>query len=109
MGLLVFAAALSAAGKSDVADAAQRGDAAAVQRALRFVDGDGRATETYPANPNGSPGGLTAVTTPDGRVTAVMPHPERVFRNVQMSWSGGDIGASSPWMQMFHNARRWAG
>jgi phosphoribosylformylglycinamidine synthase len=89
------------------ADFTQRGDAAAVQRAMRFVDGHGRPTETYPANPNGSPDGLTAVTTPDGRFTALMPHPERVFRNVQMSWSGGDVSAHSPWLRMFRNARRW--
>jgi phosphoribosylformylglycinamidine synthase len=91
------------------ADFSQRGDARAVQRALRFVDHHGAATETYPANPNGSPEGLTAVTTPDGRFTALMPHPERVFRNVQMSWSGGDVSAPSPWLRMFHNARRWIG
>ncbi len=91
------------------ADFSQRGDARAVQRAMRFVDNAGRPTETYPANPNGSPDGLTAVTTADGRFTVLMPHPERVFRNLQMSWTGGDIGASSPWMRMFHNARRWVG
>jgi len=91
------------------ADFSQRGDAKSVQRAMRFVANDGRAAEAYPANPNGSPDGLTAVTTADGRFTALMPHPERVFRNVQMSWSGGDIGALSPWMRMFHNARRWLG
>jgi phosphoribosylformylglycinamidine synthase len=90
------------------ADFSQRGDAAAVQRALRFVDHHGRPTEAYPANPNGSPEGLTAVTTADGRFTALMPHPERVFRNLQMSYAaGGDIAAPSPWMRMFHNARRW--
>ncbi len=90
------------------ADFSQRGDAAAVQRAMRFVDHHGRPTEAYPANPNGSPGGLTAVTTADGRFTALMPHPERVFRNVQMSHSGGgDISAPSPWMRMFRNARSW--
>ncbi|MEO5770620.1 MAG: phosphoribosylformylglycinamidine synthase subunit PurQ, partial [Burkholderiaceae bacterium] len=91
------------------ADFSRRGDAHAVQRAMRFVDGHGAATEAYPANPNGSPQGLTAVTTPDGRFTALMPHPERVFRNVQMSHCIGDVSALSPWMQMFHNARRWVG
>lgn len=88
------------------ADFSQRGDAARVQRALRFVDHHGRATEAYPFNPNGSPGGLTAVTTADGRFTALMPHPERVFRNVQMSWAGGPAGQLSPWATMFCNARR---
>ncbi|MDO9074056.1 MAG: phosphoribosylformylglycinamidine synthase [Rubrivivax sp.] len=87
------------------ADFSQRGDAGAVQRAMRFVDHHGQPTEAYPVNPNGSPEGLTAVTTPDGRFTVLMPHPERVFRNVQLSWSGGDVSAPSPWMRMFHNAR----
>ena len=91
------------------ADFSRRGDARAVQRAMRFVDGHGAASEVYPANPNGSPAGLTAVTTPDGRFTALMPHPERVFRNVQMSHCIGDMSAASPWMRMFHNARRWVG
>ncbi len=91
------------------ADFSQRGDAAAVQRALRFVSNHGQPTEAYPANPNGSPGGLTAVTTADGRFTALMPHPERVFRNAQMSWGGADLSAHSPWMRMFHNARRRLG
>ena len=94
------------------ADFSQRGDAKAVKRALRFVDNAGRATEGYPYNPNGSPDGLTAVTTPDGRFTALMPHPERVFRNVQMSWTPLDGAAKpekSPWMRMFANARRWVG
>jgi len=88
------------------ADFSQRGDPARVLRAMRFVDHHGRATESYPANPNGSPDGLTAVTTPDGRFTALMPHPERVFRNIQMSWTSGDPSAHSPWMRMFHNARK---
>jgi phosphoribosylformylglycinamidine synthase len=91
------------------ADFSQRGDASAVKAALRFVANSGEPTEAYPANPNGSPGGLTGVTTADGRVTALMPHPERVFRNVQLSWTPGDRSAFSPWLQMFHNARRWVG
>ncbi len=91
------------------ADFSQRGDAAAVQRAMRFVDHAGQPTEAYPANPNGSPDGLTAVTTADGRFTVLMPHPERVIRNLQMSWSGGEPSAPSPWLRMFHNARRALG
>lgn len=91
------------------ADFSQRGDAAAVARAMRFVDGHGQPTETYPLNPNGSPDGLTSVTTADGRFTVMMPHPERVFRNVLMSWTSGDISAQSPWMRMFRNARKWVG
>ncbi|MBR6976238.1 MAG: phosphoribosylformylglycinamidine synthase subunit PurQ, partial [Ottowia sp.] len=86
-----------------------RGDAVRVLAAMRYVDGEGNATERYPFNPNGSPGGLTAVTTEDGRFTAMMPHPERVTRNVQMSWTPLDISAHSPWMKMWRNARRWVG
>lgn len=85
----------------------RRGHADQVVRALRYVDGAGIPTEVYPLNPNGSAGGLTAVTTADGRYTAMMPHPERVFRNIQMSWHDGDASAASPWMRMFRNARRW--
>ena len=91
------------------ADFSQRGDAARVHAALRFVDHHGRPTEAYPANPNGSPGGLTAVTTADGRFTALMPHPERVFRNVQMSWTSGERSDASPWQKIFENARRELG
>jgi len=86
-----------------------RGDAAKVQAALRFTDNHGRATEDYPFNPNGSPGGLTAVTTADGRFTAMMPHPERVFRNIQLSWTEADPSDFSLWMQLWRNARRWVG
>jgi len=90
------------------ADFSQRGDVKTVKSAMHFVDHHGQPTERYPYNPNGSPGGLTGVTTADGRFTALMPHPERVFRNVQMSHvAGGDLSAPSPWMRMFHNARRW--
>ncbi len=89
------------------ADFSQRGDPARVHRALRFVDNLGRPTQVYPHNPNGSPDGLTSVTTPDGRFTVLMPHPERVFRNILMSWTSGDRSAPSPWMRLFHNARAW--
>ncbi len=91
------------------ADFAHRGDPQKVIAAMRFVDHQGRATEAYPFNPNGSPGGLTAVTTADGRFTALMPHPERVFRNIQMSWTPGDKSRLSPWMRIWRNARRWVG
>jgi phosphoribosylformylglycinamidine synthase len=87
----------------------RRGKADKVIAAMRFTDHHGQATEAYPFNPNGSPGGLTAVTTADGRFTAMMPHPERVFRNIQMSWTSLDPSARSPWMQIWHNARRWVG
>jgi phosphoribosylformylglycinamidine synthase len=91
------------------ANFSQRGDPALVLAAMRFTDHHGQPTEAYPLNPNGSPQGLTAVTTADGRFTAMMPHPERVFRNVQMSWTGGDKTALSPWMALWRNARRWVG
>ncbi len=77
--------------------------------AARWVEGDGRIATGYPANPNGSPFGVTAVTTPDGRATAMMPHPERVFRTVQWSWSPPDQGPDAPWLRMFRNARAWVG
>ncbi|MCP3986457.1 MAG: phosphoribosylformylglycinamidine synthase [bacterium] len=78
--------------------------------ALRFVDGHGHPTERYPANPNGSPGGTTGLTSRDGRFTIMMPHPERVFRTVQHSWAPPEWTAEDgPWMQLFHNARRWVG
>ncbi len=75
--------------------------------ALRFVDHHGKVARTYPLNPNGSPEGITGLTTPDGRFTVVMPHPERVFRSIQMSWAPDNAPEDSPWMQLFYNARRW--
>ena len=86
-----------------------RGNAEQVVKAMRYVDNHGQPAEQYPFNPNGSAGGLTAVTTADGRFTAMMPHPERVFRNVQMSWTNGDKSQFSPWMQVWRNARKWIG
>ena len=77
--------------------------------AVRFVDHHGNPTEHYPENPNGSPQGITAITTPDGRATIIMPHPERVFRNVQLSWHPDDAGDDSPWMCLFRNARVFVG
>jgi phosphoribosylformylglycinamidine synthase len=77
--------------------------------ALRFVDGGGVATERYPDNPNGSPAGVTGVSSDDGRVLIAMPHPERVFRSAQLSWHPPGWGAFSPWMRVFDNARAWVG
>jgi phosphoribosylformylglycinamidine synthase len=91
------------------ANFAYRGDKARVIAAARFVDNHGKPTEIYPFNPNGSPGGLCSVTTADGRFTAVMPHAERVFRNIQMSWTSGDKSEFSPWMRLWRNARKWVG
>lgn len=101
------------------ANFSKQGDLNLVKPAIAFVDHNGQATEAYPFNPNGSPNGLTAVTTDDGRFTIMMPHPERVTRNVNMSWapdlwgandSGGNNtthGGYTPWMRMFRNARAW--
>jgi len=73
--------------------------------ALKFVDNHGQVTEQYPANPNGSVAGITGLTTNDGRVTIMMPHPERVFRAVANSWRPDEWQEDSPWMRMFRNAR----
>ena len=88
------------------------GDTAAARKALdsgqvaaRYVDGHGHVAKRYPDNPNGSPLGITALTTADGRVTIMMPHPERVFRTVQNSWHPDDWGEHGPWMRMFRNVR----
>ena len=77
--------------------------------AARFVDNRGEVATSYPANPNGSPEGITALTTPDGRATILMPHPERVFRTVANSWHPDHWGEDGPWMRMFRNARAWVG
>jgi phosphoribosylformylglycinamidine synthase len=79
------------------------------QVALRFVDNHGRATDRYPANPSGSPLGITGITSQDGRVTLLMPHPERVYRTLQNSWHPQEWQEDSPWMRIFRNARRWVG
>jgi len=76
---------------------------------MRYVDNHGAVTESYPANPNGSPDGMTGLTSADGRVTIMMPHPERVFRAVQHSWHPDSWGEHGPWMRMFRNARAWVG
>jgi phosphoribosylformylglycinamidine synthase len=77
--------------------------------AARYVDNRHAVAERYPANPNGSPRGITAITTPDGRATLLMPHPERVFRAVQYSWRPDDWREDGPWMRLFRNARVWVG
>jgi phosphoribosylformylglycinamidine synthase len=86
---------------------AQGGDIKRAGVCLRFVDNNGKGTESYPLNPNGSPKGVTGISAADGRVLALMPHPERVFRTVQMSWAPREWGEDSPWMRMFRNARAW--
>ncbi|MBM3392964.1 MAG: phosphoribosylformylglycinamidine synthase, partial [Betaproteobacteria bacterium] len=77
--------------------------------ALRYVDNHGRVAATYPFNPNGSPDGIAGLTTADGRFTIMMPHPERIFRTVQMSWHPEAWGEDGPWLRMFRNARKWLG
>ena len=91
------------------ADFSQTGNIDEAIGALRFVDNKGSATETYPYNPNGSPRGLTSVTTADGRFTVMMPHPERVSRTVQNSWHPDGWGEDSPWARMWGNARKFIG
>ena len=75
----------------------------------RFVDNYGKVTEQYPSNPNGSPFGITGLTSADGRVTIMMPHPERVARTVQNSYALDSWGEDGPWTRMFRNARVWVG
>jgi len=78
------------------------------QIAMRFVDSSAEHTEVYPLNPNGSPEGITGITAASGRVTIMMPHPERVFRKYQMSWHQKDWSEYSPWMQIFVNAKEYS-
>ena len=91
------------------ADFSQQGNMDKALVAMRYVDHKGMPTEMYPMNPNGSPEGMTSVTTADGRFTVLMPHAERVFRTVQQSWAPDFWAESSPWMRMFRNARKWMG
>jgi phosphoribosylformylglycinamidine synthase len=94
-------------GRAELDDAGARALEDAGLVAARFVDGRGQVAATYPANPNGSPRGITALTTDDGRVTILMPHPERVFRSALLSWHPPGWPEPSPWLRMFHNARAW--
>jgi len=93
-------------GRARFAEEAHRIGAAV---ALRYVDGHGRVTHEFPANPNGSPEGIAGLTSRDGRATLMMPHPERVFRTVQLSWAPAGWGEDSPWLRLFRNARRFVG
>jgi phosphoribosylformylglycinamidine synthase len=95
-------------GYAEFKDATARKAAEALV-ALRYVDNRGAVTEAYPYNPNGSPAGITGLTTADGRFTILMPHPERAFRTVQNSWHPGEWGEDGPWLRIFRNARRWVG
>ncbi|AFL76163.1 phosphoribosylformylglycinamidine synthase [Thiocystis violascens] len=93
-------------GRAEFRDAAHLA-AAQAHVVTRYVENDGRVAERYPANPNGSPDGIAGLTTTDGRVTIMMPHPERVFRTVQNSWSPDDWEQDGAWMRLFRNARAW--
>jgi len=95
-------------GRAEFRDAAHLA-ACRTQVAVRFVDGSGEVAERYPANPNGSPEGITGLTSADGRVTILMPHPERVFRSVQNSWHPDEWGEDGPWLRLFRNGRAWVG
>jgi phosphoribosylformylglycinamidine synthase len=106
-GMAGTQAPLAIAHGEGFADFSLTGDLSSVVQSLRYVDNRGQATEQYPFNPNGSPGGLTAVTTPDGRFTAMMPHAERVFRTAVHSWAPPEWGDDAPWMRIFRNARKW--
>ncbi|MCC5871977.1 MAG: phosphoribosylformylglycinamidine synthase [Gammaproteobacteria bacterium] len=97
-------------GRAEFATAAEASRLAGSGRIVaRYVEGDGQAAVRYPANPNGSPEGIAAITNADGRVTLMMPHPERVFLTRQMSWHPAHWGEYSPWMRLFRNARVWLG
>jgi phosphoribosylformylglycinamidine synthase len=93
-------------GRAEFSSSQQLDDAVV---AVRYVDNYGKATESYPANPNGSPAGITGLTTDDGRFTIMMPHPERVFRSVSNSWRPDDWGEDGGWMRLFRNVRVWVG
>lgn len=84
-------------------------DQAAARVSLRYIDGDGAVATTYPLNPNGSPDGITGLSSEDGRVTILMPHPERTPRSVNLSWHPADWAEDSPWLRIFRNARVWVG
>ncbi|MCP4879352.1 MAG: phosphoribosylformylglycinamidine synthase [Gammaproteobacteria bacterium] len=97
-------------GHAEFASASERQACeAAGQVALRFVDNYGQTTESYPENPNGSVAGITGLTAANGRVTIMMPHPERVYRSLQNSWAPEEWGEDGAWMRMFRNARVWVG
>ena len=93
-------------GRAEFGDDAQLAKARS-QVALRYIENHGEVASRYPANPNGSPEGITGLTSEDGRVTIMMPHPERVVRAVQNSWRPEGWYEDAPWRRLFRNARRW--
>ncbi|GEK72818.1 MULTISPECIES: phosphoribosylformylglycinamidine synthase [Halomonas] len=109
-GSLLPIAVAHGEGRAEFRDSAHlRSMQGSPQVALRYVDNYGQVSTRYPANPNGSPSGITGLTTPDGRVTAMMPHPERVVRAVTNSWRPAEWTQDGAWMRLFRNARRWLG
>ncbi len=108
-GSLIPIAVAHGEGRARFADQAQQAVLKDGLVALRYVDHYGKPTEHYPENPNGSPQGITGLTTGDGRFTIMMPHPERLFRTVQYSWHPDDWAEDGPWLRMFRNARAWLG
>ena len=91
------------------ADFEQANDLVAARVALRYIEGNGEVATRYPLNPNGSPEGITGLTSDDGRSTILMPHPERTLRSVNLSWHPAEWKEESPWLRMFRNARHWVG
>ena len=108
-GMAGTKAPIAAAHGEGFADFSLTGSVDEALVAMRFVDNAGEVTQRYPYNPNGSPQGITSLTTADGRFTVLMPHAERVFRTVLQSWHPDGWGEDSPWMRMFRNARKWVG
>ncbi|MDX1460090.1 MAG: phosphoribosylformylglycinamidine synthase subunit PurQ, partial [Xanthomonadales bacterium] len=104
-GSLLPVASAHGEGRAQLGDRPLPGDIVA----LRYVTADGEPAAFYPANPNGSPGGITGLCNEDGRVTIMMPHPERTLRAVNFSWAPSAWAGPSPWQQMFNNAREWIG
>jgi phosphoribosylformylglycinamidine synthase len=97
-------------GRAEFADSgAQAACEATGTIALRYLENDLSVASRYPANPNGSPGGITGLTSLDGRATIMMPHPERVFRTVQHSWAPEGWGEDGGWLRLFRNSRQWLG
>ena len=91
------------------AEFASEADRAAAGVALRYVAGDGGPALSYPDDPNGSTDAIAGLCSEDGRATILMPHPERTLRSLNFSWHPAEWPGQSPWMRMFHNARRWVG
>ncbi len=95
-------------GRAEFRDAAHHASSAGYI-GMRYVENNGEIANRYPANPNGSPNGISGLCNRDGRITIMMPHPERVIRTIQNSWHPEDWGEDGPWLRLFRNARKWLG